>query len=130
MAELRKIHFRLAHRAYACGVGRRWWSQTISSTTSRDLVTCCTCMRILAGREAQRFVYRNRADDDRTPDQLYYCRKCGGYYGVPHEFSHCQREETATWLADQCACRFCREATGKPIEGAFGYFLSDAEVTS
>jgi len=23
MAELRKIHFRLAHRAYACGVGRR-----------------------------------------------------------------------------------------------------------
>ena len=51
-AIVRKIHFRLAHRAYACGVGRRWWSQTISSTTSRDLVTCCTCIRILAGREA------------------------------------------------------------------------------
>lgn len=38
-AIVRKIHFRLAHRAYACGVGRRWWSQTISSTGGEEMVT-------------------------------------------------------------------------------------------
>lgn len=65
-------------------------------------------------------IYRNRSDDERGVDELHYCTACDGYYGVPHDNSHCREGRAATWRRDQCACRFCKEAGGKPIEGPFG----------
>lgn len=37
-------HWRVGGR-YACGVGRRWASQDITSTTGRARVTCRGCRR-------------------------------------------------------------------------------------
>jgi hypothetical protein len=73
------------------------------------------------------FVYRNRDDDDRGPDQLHFCRPCGGWYGVPHTNSHCQKR-TADELFNRhlsCACRFCRERALKPVQGTYGFFPTD-----
>jgi hypothetical protein len=76
------------------------------------------------------FIYRNRSDDDRTPEQLHLCLSCGGYYGVPHTNSHCQKGETARWRPQDCACRFCREAMCWPIQGRFGVFLACTDASS
>lgn len=69
-------------------------------------------------------IYRNRQDDHRTKSELHFCIPCGGWYGVPHEFSHCQERVSAHLGADMCACRFCCEQTGRPVEGPFGFFSS------
>jgi hypothetical protein len=69
-------------------------------------------------------VYRNRDDDRREPDELYYCASCTGWYGVPHTDSHCQQRRPGGLGSREnaCACRFCSEATGRPIEGRYGIF--------
>lgn len=73
-----------------------------------------------------RFIYRNRPDDDRTMDELYFCSHCGGYYGVPHDWNHCQDDAPGDpWQAQSCACRFCRESTVQPIQGTYGEFLPE-----
>jgi hypothetical protein len=72
-------------------------------------------------------VYRNRRDDVRGREALHFCRSCGGWYGVPHTGSHCQRGATDTWAVTRCACRFCREAAGLPVEGSFGFTTSEQE---
>lgn len=65
-------------------------------------------------------VYRNRSDDNRSADELYYCDACTGWYGVQHDTNHCQSGGKANWRPQQCACRFCCEATGRPIQGGYG----------
>lgn len=70
-------------------------------------------------------VYRNRSDDRRPLDELHYCSSCDGWYGVPHGGSHCQTGSTARWRPEACACRFCCEATGRPVQGASGYFVGE-----
>lgn len=42
-----RVHFRRLGGGYLCGVGRRWGSQFISSTTSPATVTCIACRRAL-----------------------------------------------------------------------------------
>ena len=74
-------------------------------------------------REIRPFIYRNRSDDNRPVEALHFCRSCGGYYGVPHTNSHCKKGTTAPWRPQDCACRFCKQAMGDPIQGAFGVFL-------
>lgn len=69
------------------------------------------------------FVYRNRSDDLRTRSELVFCEPCGGWYGVPHDMSHCQQQMPET-KPRQCACRFCRETSGLPVEGSFGFWSS------
>lgn len=64
-------------------------------------------------------VYRNRPDDRRTRTDLHFCHACGGWYGVPHAMSHCQTQGIAG-RPGQCACRFCCEADGRPIQGRYG----------
>lgn len=72
-------------------------------------------------------VYRNRPDDDRLRDSLVFCDACGGWYGVPHDGSHCQSGGTAKFLPSQCACAFCRRSVGRRIEGTFGFFTTAKE---
>lgn len=69
-------------------------------------------------------VYRNRRDDRRLRSELHFCIPCGGWYGVPHDNSHCQQRKTAVWgfTISACACRFCREESGRPVEGSYGFF--------
>lgn len=68
-------------------------------------------------------IYRNRPDDIRPRGQMHFCRKCGGWYGVPHDNNHCQRGTYASgWRSESCACRFCREKAGRPVEGDYGVF--------
>lgn len=43
------VHLRTAG-GYACGTGRRWLSQRISSVIGRDRVTCRACIRTRAFR--------------------------------------------------------------------------------
>ena len=68
-------------------------------------------------------VYRNRPNDLRPRSELTFCETCGGWYGVPHTGSHCQQGVPNVPSGEQgCACRSCREATGQPIEGRYGFF--------
>lgn len=69
-------------------------------------------------------VYRNREDDRRTRSELHYCSACDGWYGVPHDRSHCQEGGGPGWKPETCACRVCCEFVGRPIEGPFGFFTS------
>ena len=76
-------------------------------------------------------IYRNRQDDKRRPHQLHFCSACSGWYGVSHDDCHCQQGDAR--YPYSCACRFCRSASGKPIEGSYGIFIepaSTAEVKS
>ena len=71
-------------------------------------------------------VYRNRADDDRGPADLHFCKACNGWYGVPHSTSHCQHpRKYPRWRGENCACAECRTEHGQPIEGTHG-FITDA----
>jgi len=70
------------------------------------------------------FVYRNRSDDQRGPGEMHYCSHCNGWYGVPHDNSHCQRDRPTDFGSKDCACRFCREKHGKPVTGVFGFFTT------
>lgn len=47
------VHLRTAG-GYACGTGRRWLSQQISSVTGRDRVTCRACIRTRAYRDQEK----------------------------------------------------------------------------
>jgi hypothetical protein len=50
------VHYRRAARtgsAYLCGIGKRWPSQTITSTGVRDAVTCLSCLRALAATDPE-----------------------------------------------------------------------------
>lgn len=69
-------------------------------------------------------VYRNRPDDKRSRGELHFCSACNGWYGVPHSDSHCSTEGTAAWGSTRsaCACRYCCEATGRPVQGRYGFF--------
>lgn len=49
---LAKTHLRLKDLGYACGVGRRWMSQTISSTAKPRNVTCGGCRKTFWWQEA------------------------------------------------------------------------------
>ena len=69
-------------------------------------------------------IYRNRPDDFR--DDRYFCTPCGGWYGVPHDDNHCQQRRPAMWNPEFCACRFCRESQGAPVEGDYGWFTESA----
>jgi hypothetical protein len=71
-------------------------------------------------------VYRNRADDQRPAAELHFCHSCLGWYGVEHTWSHCQHRATSKY-PDGCACRFCRAATGQPIQGRYGFFTDDPQ---
>jgi hypothetical protein len=75
-------------------------------------------------------VYRNRSDDGRTSAEMVYCKACDGFYGVPHDYSHCQDKTIRHWNSQGCACRFCREANGKPIQGTHGYFVAGRKQES
>ena len=66
-------------------------------------------------------VYRNRPDDRRTKSELHFCLACEGWYGVPHDDSHCQ-QRVARLPVHNCACRFCREYAGRPVEGDYGFW--------
>jgi hypothetical protein len=71
----------------------------------------------------QLFVYRNRPDDDRGPDELHFCSHCNGWYGVSHDNSHCQEDRPAGGRSQKdCACRFCKEAEGRAPTGEYGFF--------
>ena len=72
-------------------------------------------------------VYRNNLDDKRGPDELHFCHQCEGWYGVPHEGSHCQRRLSAWWPKGTCACRFCRIRDELPIAGDYGFFTEAAK---
>lgn len=72
-------------------------------------------------------VYRNRVDDRRGPDLMYFCPACNGWYGVPHTGSHCRNGDSARWRPQDCACRFCKAATGQPIQGRHGFFTAAPE---
>lgn len=72
-------------------------------------------------------VYRNRQDDDRTRDELQYCYWCGGWYGVSHVGCHCNKRSIATFNPKDCACRFCCQYTGRPIQGRYGFFTISSE---
>jgi hypothetical protein len=75
-------------------------------------------------------VYKNRSDDDRTSADMVYCKACDGFYGVPHDNSHCRKGLPSMWNVTNCACRVCRESQGLPIQGTYGYFVeSTAEST-
>lgn len=71
-------------------------------------------------------VYRNRPDDQRGPDELHYCTACHGWYGIPHDDSHCQ-DGVLPVDNRACACALCREFNGKPIEGGFGFKTNQPE---
>jgi hypothetical protein len=75
-------------------------------------------------------VYRNRSDDNRTTADLHFCSSCEGWYGVPHTDGHCKKRGTARWRPEACACRFCKEATHRPIQGAHGEFVPDHRKAS
>ena len=53
-----------------------------------------------------------------------YCEACDGYYGVPHIGNHCQDGQPSKYRPEQCACRPCCEASGRPIQGAYGLLLA------
>jgi hypothetical protein len=50
-----RVHLRLGTRhavRYACGTGRRWGSQTVTSAAKAAMVTCRGCLRTRAARAA------------------------------------------------------------------------------
>lgn len=47
-----RTHLAIGNGRYACGVGRRWSSQTITSTRRSADVTCRACHRTHAYRDA------------------------------------------------------------------------------
>jgi hypothetical protein len=69
-----KIHCRDAKGSYLCGVGKRWASQTISSTTSLAFATCRSCYRVDSAksrrfmRKAAAFLKTNGIDMPTLPD--------------------------------------------------------------
>lgn len=101
--------------------------------TTRALLAlyCYDSPSLLKWPEPTVHVYRNRADDNRQRHDLVFCHHCNGWYGVPHTGSHCnQHTADPRSKPGHCACRFCCQRDGRPIEGRHGTITADPYWTT